>query len=160
MTMPQYLAIGTGQPLLWYGVLLLAASVTTVTLFVALCVSARRGLQRTARPPTWGWSVLSRLLLTAASALCVVGLLSVFRLESAYATCSYERTGDYNPMGGPRFVASDDSLLPLGSTCRWDDGYTLDLVPSYANPGIVVSLAGAALFSAAARRQRRRQTCA
>jgi hypothetical protein len=68
--------------------------------------------------------------------LTLWGLLRRLRLESDAYSCTLARSIDEGEL--PRFVDVQDSLVPLRSVCRWEDGSTLDLVPAYVNPGILM----------------------
>jgi hypothetical protein len=76
------------------------------------------------------------LALLAAMGTYVVGLAEghFFDLRSEGDFCTAKPLSRTDPFGGA-------TVFPLSQKCRWRDGTTSDLVPSYVNPLIVVLVA-------------------
>ncbi|NDL60672.1 hypothetical protein [Phytoactinopolyspora mesophila] len=89
-----------------------------------------------------GWvHFLAILFIVPVVLLSLLGLLHLLSVESEQHSCSYARTGSHVGDGQKGFVELETSWVPLRAVCRWDDGYSLDRVPSYVNPGIATSAA-------------------
>jgi hypothetical protein len=82
----------------------------------------------------------------------------VARFESDYHTCNLWRFGVPDGPDLPGFVRLDDGLIPPQAVCHWEDGRTLDNVPSYVNPGLAVLVAMLAATSVIVIVQSRRGT--
>ncbi|MGE7435105.1 hypothetical protein [Kitasatospora sp. NPDC001175] len=120
--------------------LFLAAA--AAALLVHLCAAvARRGSLRAATP-TSSWREAAVSCLATAAVLYAFGLLKGYRrVEDEARVCGLARYGD----PAESDVLPKDSLLPLSSSCTWSDGYSIEFVPSFVNPGLALSLAGAAV---------------
>ncbi|WP_146252331.1 hypothetical protein [Streptomyces carminius] len=142
------MATDTGQSVLLLA--LLPAGLLVGCALLVLALWKGRGERRNV------WAARSALLLAGAVACHTLGLLHVVRLESAYHDCTYERYGVHDKYGVPEFTDSADRLFPVGSVCSWEDGVTIELVPRYVNPAVMVFLTGAfgCAVAAAARRGR------
>lgn len=146
------IATDTGQgPLHW--LLLLAGPPAVLALSTPVARLARRG-RRGDRGSAWAAGAFA--LLAAAAACYTVGLFTVLRLESAYHTCTQERFHFPDGAGIPRLTDAEDSLLPLGSVCAWEDGTVLDRVPAFVNPALALLTAAAAVCAALALHRGRR----
>jgi hypothetical protein len=87
-----------------------------------------------------GWSHFLIVLLAVATGLLYVvgGLLRVVGLESEYHTCNLWRFNAPDGADLPHFLRLEIDLLPPRAICHWEDGYSLNHVPSYVNPGLVI----------------------
>ncbi|WP_431044276.1 hypothetical protein ACQUSR_21820 [Streptomyces sp. P1-3] len=130
--------------------LFFSVPLTVVGLVAYLCVSAKGRGAVLGSGRVRLYADASVLLLAIALTLYTIGLSSMLTSESEFATCSYERSGDPAGVGLPEFVSGGEVLLPVGHTCRWADGYTLNLVPSYVNPGFITFLYCSAVAALAA----------
>ncbi|MFF3453051.1 hypothetical protein ACFYXH_01755 [Streptomyces sp. NPDC002730] len=158
------LAADTGQN----GVAALGMIVLGLLVLIMLCAYlfptfiARRGFAA----PTLAGTLrdIAVVCVTVALALYVYGLMCYIRLENESYTCATERYGYSSGNAGARLERMQDSLFPVGSTCRWSDGYTHDFVPAFVDPAITVLLslaviaAGVALGHAGAARDAARRS--
>lgn len=87
-----------------------------------------------------GWGHFLIVLLAVLTFLLYLfgGVFQVIRSESEYHMCTFWRFGFFDGHDLPRFVRLDDSLIPPRAVCRWEDGYTLDHVPSFVTPSLAV----------------------
>jgi hypothetical protein len=81
------------------------------------------------------------LSLLAAGAAYAVGLVDGHLLDqrAERTFCGAKPLSHLNPYGG-------SDMFPLSQKCRWSDGTTTELVPSYVNPLVLVLLALTVLF--------------
>jgi hypothetical protein len=145
-----HLATDTGQNLLAaFGIVLLGLPV-----LIALCAylfrrfAARNRSGAATRAGTL--RDVAVLCATAALGTYLYGVLCYFRWENAWYTCLQQRYGYATPEGMAELEDTRDSLLPVGSVCRWSDGYTHDFVPAFVNPATAVLLVLAAVAAGAA----------
>jgi hypothetical protein len=82
-------------------------------------------------------------------ALWLRGAFSLIPFENEYHTCTIARFGFPDGPGLPPFSRLDERLFLPSGACRWEDGHSLDLVPSYVVPALLVCLAvsGAAVVA-------------
>lgn len=97
----------------------------------------------------WSWIAL---IILAAAALwptifVVLGLLAG---SDDYETCFVQRHEHDVWDGSDGFVEVRNTVVPLSSVCRWDDGYTLELVPGWLNPVVGSFAASFSLATAGA----------
>lgn len=76
-----------------------------------------------------------------------IGLMSGF--TQAPKICGVE--SGKGPSNRPDSIT--ETLFPLSRVCKWTDGTTVDLVPSWVNPVLFVCAAGVALCAATAMRR-------
>ncbi|MFJ2034047.1 hypothetical protein [Streptosporangium sp. NPDC087985] len=91
------------------------------------------------RRPT-GWVRISGLSAALSVALYLLGMFSMLSLENDYHTCVNSRFGYPDGPGLPPFIRLDDRFFPPSAVCRWEDGYSLDLVPSFVSPALLICL--------------------
>lgn len=89
----------------------------------------------------WGHFLIVLLAVLTFLLYLVGGILNVIRFESEYHTCNLWRFGVPDEPNLPPFMRLEDSLIPPRAVCRWEDGYTLDHVPSFVNPSLAILIA-------------------
>jgi hypothetical protein len=91
--------------------------------------------------------------LVAAGVTYVVGLVDghLLDLRPEQSFCTAKPLSQANPFGGA-------GMFPISQKCRWNDGTTTELVPSYVNPLLFTLLALAVLFLVLAVLSRRRKS--
>ncbi|WP_406315946.1 hypothetical protein OHA77_02920 [Streptosporangium sp. NBC_01639] len=92
------------------------------------------------RRPT-RWARISGRFAALSVALYLLGAFSMLRLENSYHTCTDSRFGYPDGPGLPPFIRLDERFFPPSAVCRWQDGHSLDLVPSFVSPALLICLA-------------------
>ncbi|MGP4112847.1 hypothetical protein ACTWP5_18305 [Streptomyces sp. 4N509B] len=93
------------------------------------------------------WADAAFVALIVASGTYALGLLLLRWGYSEYEYCSWGRTGEPPEIASPdaEFLSYERSFLPLGSECRWGDGFVEQTVPPWLNGVLLASLLAAAL---------------
>lgn len=108
------------------------------------------------------WSLIALIILVAAAAWpTIFVLLGALVGSDAYETCTVNRHEREVWNGSDGFEEASTTVVPLSYVCRWDDGYTLQLVPGWVNPVagsfsavFLLATAGAITGSVMSRRDR------
>ncbi|PZF82842.1 hypothetical protein [Jiangella anatolica] len=94
------------------------------------------------------WSVLALvILLPAAVWPAILGLMHLVPGFDGYEACVVNRNEEVGWDGSAGLEVRSD-VIPLSHVCLWDDGYSAELVPSWANPTLAFFSASIALATA------------
>ncbi|MBB5787543.1 hypothetical protein [Jiangella mangrovi] len=97
------------------------------------------------------WSLTVLVILGAAAVWpTIFVLLGLLAGGDANATCRDNRHEAEEWDGSDDLVEARSTLVPLSEVCRWDDGYTLDIVPGWVNPVVGAYVASFSLATAGA----------